>query len=384
MRLAINASRARSGGARTHLINFISALNPNQHGFEQVHVWTSDELLGSLPNPQWLIKHAPFKAKRSMLYQLWWERTQLSKKLIDNRCNILLNVDASTVCRFLPAVTMSRDMLSYEPGEMYRNGFSKSTLRLFIIKYLQNFSLRASSGVIFLTHYAGSIIQKSSGVLPNTTYIPHGVSETFRTYPLTKRHYDHKTDYEIECLYVSDIAPYKHQWHVVRAIKMLRDKGIKLKLTLTGGGNADGFTASHSRLKKEISLCDPGYNFVTILGYIDHKILPSILKKADIFIFASSCENMPNTLIEAMASTLPIACSNRGPMPEVLKDAGVFFNPENPMEISIAIEKLINDQNLRNSLALKAKGYSEEYSWGKCADETLKFLIEILSKSNKS
>ena len=383
MRLAINASRARSGGAKTHLVNFISALSPKFHGFNQVHVWTYDELSVSLPNPAWLIKHTPFKLKTSILYQLWWERTQLSRALIDNGCNILLNIDASTVCRFLPAITMSRDMLSYESGEMYRNGFSKSTLRLLIIKYLQNASLRSSSGVVFLTRYAGRIIQESSGVLPNVSYIPHGVSETFRINPFIRRDYDYGTDYNIECLYVSDIAPYKHQWHVVRAIKILRDQGIKLKLTLTGGGNADGFTASHNRLKKEISSSDPEHSYITRLGYIDHEILPSVLKKADIFIFASSCENMPNTLIEAMATGLPIACSNRGPMPEVLKDAGVFFNPEKAIEISSAIKKLIKNKNLRNSLALKAKSLSSEYSWKKCADETLKFIAETLLKSNK-
>ena len=35
---------------------------------------------------------------------------------------------------------------------------------------------------------------------------------------------------------------------------------------------------------------------------------------------------MPNTLVEAMASGLPIACSDRGPMPEVLGDGGVLFD----------------------------------------------------------
>ena len=50
-------------------------------------------------------------------------------------------------------------------------------------------------------------------------------------------------------------------------------------------------------------------------------------------IFASSCESSSCVLIENMASGLPIACSNRGPMPEVLKDGGVYFDPEKPIDI---------------------------------------------------
>ena len=68
--------------------------------------------------------------------------------------------------------------------------------------------------------------------------------------------------------------------------------------------------------------------------------MPEYLSKSNIFIFASSCENMPITLIEGMASGLPIACSDRGPMPEVLQDGGVYFNPEDCKSIVFAIEKL--------------------------------------------
>ena len=61
----------------------------------------------------------------------------------------------------------------------------------------------------------------------------------------------------------------------------------------------------------------------------------AVLKRAHLFVFASSCENMPNTLVEAMASGLPIACSDRGPMPEILRDGGTYFDPENEVTIVV-------------------------------------------------
>ena len=71
----------------------------------------------------------------------------------------------------------------------------------------------------------------------------------------------------------------------------------------------------------------------------------------DCVLFASSCENMPNILLEGMSSGLPIVCSNRGPMPEILKTAGEYFNPESIESICAAIMKLYNSVELRSSLA---------------------------------
>ena len=83
---------------------------------------------------------------------------------------------------------------------------------------------------------------------------------------------------------------------------------------------------------------------------------------------------MPNILLEAMASGLPIACSNRGPMPEVLGEAGVYFDPENAGSIASAILELIRSRDLRQRLAAAAFERARHYSWARCASETFDFL----------
>ena len=104
--------------------------------------------------------------------------------------------------------------------------------------------------------------------------------------------------------------------------------------------------------------------------------LPNHLAQADLFIFASGCENMPNTLVEAMAVGLPIACSNRGPMPEVLADGGVYFDPEDADSIAEAIEQIVQSPALRLAIAQRAKVLSQQYNWKRCADETWAFVAE--------
>ena len=54
--------------------------------------------------------------------------------------------------------------------------------------------------------------------------------------------------------------------------------------------------------------------------------------------------------MEAMAAGLPIASSYRGPMIEILKDGGIYFNPEGPDTILLALEEIIGDSKLRERL----------------------------------
>ena len=57
MILGINASRARSGGAKLHIFKIISNLNPILFDINKIHIWAEEDLLLQLPNKKWLQKH---------------------------------------------------------------------------------------------------------------------------------------------------------------------------------------------------------------------------------------------------------------------------------------------------------------------------------------
>lgn len=375
MILGFNACRARSGGAIAHLMGILHEVDPAKFGIRDVHVWSYSRLLAALPDVPWLKKHAPPELERSLVHQLWWERFSLPRELRKTDCSIVMNVDAGSVCRFRPAVTMSRDMLSYEPGEIERYGISKERLRLFALRHVQNASLKAADGAVFLTRYAARVIQQSCGPLRNIAHIPHGVGAAFQAIELNHS-WPMAGERAIRCLYVSNALPYKHQWNVVKAVAQLRQRGFNLQLELVGGGEG----RAQARLESQITVSDPDRAFVTQREFVPQHALPRILAQADLFVFASSCENMPNTLVEAMAAGLPIACSNRGPMPEVLEDGGVYFDPEEPDSIAAAIEDLIIDHDKRTRLAARAKELSRQYSWTRCARETFSFIAQIAER----
>ena len=376
--IGINASRNRSGGAKVHLIGILKDTDPLAHGISKVHVWSFKDLLDMLPNAPWLIKHNPPELERSLIHQLWWEYHSLPKEARRNNCDILLNTCAGSVCEFHPSVVMSRDMLPYEKKEMKRYGISLGRLRLIVLKFIQSRSMRRADGIIFLTDYAAKTVQKTTGEIHHFTVIPHGVGEAFKQ-TTAGGIWSKDQGAEIRCLYVSNALPYKHQWNIIRAIGHLRERGHNVSLLLVGGGTG----RAQRLLVKEMARIDPQRKFVKQTGFVEHDFIPKLLAAVDIFIFASSCENMPNTLVEAMAGGLPIASSNRGPMPEVMEDGGVYFDPENPKSISEAIEKIITNKELRMSIAARAKELSEKYSWVRCATETWKFLCTTVAKHNR-
>jgi glycosyltransferase involved in cell wall biosynthesis len=376
--LGIDASRNRSGGAVVHLVGMLSESDPANFGISKVHVWSYKELLDAIPNKPWLIKHNPQALEQSIIKQLWWQRFTFPVEVKRNACDIILNTDAGTISTVRPCVTMSRDMLSYEPGVIELFGLGKARLRLMLLRYMQNRSLRRADGTIFLTHYAARVIQQSCGPLKSIAYIPHGVGEAFKQ-STAINNWPETGARPIRCLYISNTEMYKHQWVVVSAIASLRNRGHNLTISLVGGGKGP----AQKLLQNTIATTDPQGSFVKQLEFLPQQELLNHLAQADLFIFASSCENMPNTLVEAMAVGLPIACSNRGPMPEVLADGGVYFDPADAKSIVAAIEQIIQSPALRLAIANRAKTLSLQYNWKRCANETWAFVVETFKKVHK-
>ena len=368
--VGIDASRNRSGGAVGRLAGVLGGGDPARHGINEVHVWAHRGLLDELPIAPWLVKHNPPALERSLPSEVWWQFWSLPHELRRHSCDVLFSMDAGTVSRFQPSVVMSQDMLSFEPKEMARYAYSRSYWRLVLLKHIQVRSLRRAAGRLFLTSYAASIMQRHTGPLANVRIIPHGIGENFRQQPSRDRWAEPSAP--IRCLYVSNVDLYKHQWQVVRAVAKLRRKGLPVQLVLVGRQSGRG-TELLTRVIAEEEAAD----FVERVEEVSHNAIPDYLAKADVFVFASSCENMPNTLIEAMAAGLPIACSNRGPMPEVLQDGGSYFDPEDPNSIAAALEVLLTDRERRRASAARARVLAAKYSWPRCADETWSFLAEV-------
>jgi len=372
--LAINASRARSGGATSHIIGLLKSIVNFSNNISRIHVWTYPELRERIEKHEKIIIHCPEKLKKNIFYQILWELKDLPKDFAANKCDILLNVDAGTFAKVKPCLTMSRDMLSYEDGVASLFGFSFQRIRIEALRYIQNNSLAYADTPIFLTHYASKVISKDCGNLNHHKIIPHGIGPEFKR----KHEYQKQEKKAIRCIYVSNLLPYKHHIELVEAFSILNtDSANNISVDLTIDLDSLSYSKYGQKLNKRIKELNIS-KYINFIGEKKHIQIPKLIEQYDIFLFASSCENMPNTLIEAMAMKMPIACSDRGPMPEVLRDAGVYFNPQSPESIASAILNLSRDINLRVEFSKKAYILSKNYSWDRCARETIHAIEETL------
>ncbi len=369
--IGIDCSRCRSGGSKAHIIGILSQLIPTQHDISYVHIWSYQSLLDCLPEKPWLIKHNHIFIEKNIATQLIWQFIILPFHLLILKCNILFTADSSSVCLFSPSVVLNQDILAYEPNIVKKYRFRSSYYRLICIKYIQNFCMKRASAVIFLSKYASKLVQKSTGKLPNFVHIPHGIDEEFRKNLKTSHNQLNKKNNEpIKFIYVSNTDIYKNQTVVVEAVSLLREAGYNIDLDLIGGGSGK----PQVKLKAMVKKCDPNNEFVKLRPFVKHSSIPKLLAKADVFVFASSVETWGITLAEAMAVGLPILCSNRSSLPEVLGDCGIYFDPESTLSLYNACLHLFSNPDLFYKLAKAARSRSSCYTWANCAKLTFDFI----------
>jgi glycosyltransferase involved in cell wall biosynthesis len=373
--VGIDATNLRGGGGVTHLVELLRIFQTEVHGFKRIVIWSSSATLRLLEDKPWLVKCNPPELDKGLLHRSLWQLLHLSQSAREAGCDVLFVPGGSYVGNFQPVVTMSQNLLPFEMPELRRYGWSFFTIKLLLLRLMQSRTFKKAEGVIFLTEYAREVVMKVTGKLRGkTSIVPHGLNPRFNSPPKIQHNITEYNDtHPYRVLYVSIIDEYKHQWHVVEAIAILRKKGLSIELDLVGPANPRVL----KRLNTTIDCVDAERHWAHYHGSIAFEELHHQYAQADLGLFASSCENMPNILLETMASGLPIACSNKGPMPEILGRAGIYFDPEQPDDIARALLELIESPQLRTDLSKLSYASAQQYSWQRCADETFRFLSAV-------
>ena len=373
--LGIDASNIRAGGGLTHLKEVLRNADPIKYNFEKVVIWSSEKTLSKIDDAEWLVKVTHPFLNKSFIWALLFQIFVLKKSAKEFECSLLFVPGGTFLCGFRPFVTLSQNMLPFELKEAFRFESVITRMRFLLLRMTQSLAFRRASGLIFLTQYAkNSIVKILSLKARNITVIHHGIDHRFAGKP--KAQYlasNYSLDNPYRLLYVSILTAYKHQWNVAEAVFKLSEDGFPIHLTLIGPKDSQGY----AKLMKVFKRYPESSSAVSYLGEIDHDALPNYYKDADAFVFASSCENMPIILVEAMSAGLPIASSNMGPMPEILSAAGIYFNPESVDDIYETLKKLFVDDRLRDDISNKSYSIATSYTWKNCADDSFSFLSKI-------
>lgn len=145
---------------------------------------------------------------------------------------------------------------------------------------------------------------------------------------------------------------YKAPDIVIKAIRILKSRGLDIKLTWLGGGK---FLEPMKSMASEFGVSDN----ISFLGNVGKEDIEYNLNEADLFIHVSRTEGLPRAIIEAMAKGLPVIGSNVGGIPELIDDEFIIA-PDDENKLADAIESImkapqIYEQNSARNLKESAR-----------------------------
>ncbi len=180
-------------------------------------------------------------------------------------------------------------------------------------------------------------------------------------------------------LYVGTLQPRKNLVRLVQAFAALlqsESPGLQsltsnLQLVLAGqkGWLYDDVFAEASRMGLD--------DRVVATGYVPSADLPALLSGALAFVFPSLYEGFGLPVLEAMACGTPVVCSNASSLPEVAGDAALLVDPKDTDALAGALRRIVTDEGLRRMLVERGLERVQQFSWRRCAQETLEVLEDV-------
>ena len=206
--------------------------------------------------------------------------------------------------------------------------------------------------------------------------INHGVEKVFFQKRKNYKIYNNKDlSNPFKIMYLSKFEGYKNHINLVRASYLLKKKGFNISLSLIG---------LHKDLIKNTKLLKLIDNFnnqfpklIELKKLQKHKDIKKIFNKFDLHVYPSICESFGIIILETIASSLPIICSNYGVFREILKEDTLYFNPLKDDDIANKIAIYIKNHKLRKQNTNKLRGTSKSFTWKKAGNQTFNILSEI-------
>ena len=132
-------------------------------------------------------------------------------------------------------------------------------------------------------------------------------------------------------------------------------------LTMIGPGKGDGSLAEVEALARKLSV----EHMVQFTGAIPKSEVAGALSKADIFINTTNIDNTPISVLEAMATGLPVVSTAVGGIPFVLENekTAMLVPPRDPVAMTSALERIMNEPELASTLSREARAFTERCDW---------------------
>jgi len=175
----------------------------------------------------------------------------------------------------------------------------------------------------------------------------------------------------------SALAPHKDHFTFIRTAALLIEKHTAMRFVIIGDG------PMRNEVQSEIDrngLAD----IIFLAGFRTN--VPELLPGLDIFLMTSKTEGLGTSILDAFAAGIPVVSTRAGGIPELVEDGltGLLADVGDHESLAQAVERLLNDQNLRNSIVKAAGAFVAESGFREMGQKTMNIYTQILLSETTS
>jgi glycosyltransferase involved in cell wall biosynthesis len=364
LRIAILALSAKSYGGDSYFRAILPALERYGEGAEFVVLAADERYRRYFTGTR--VRLATVQAPVHWARRFVWEQTVLPKVLRRLRVDVLYTANNVGVFRSrVPCVIAVRNM---EPLVPQLPG-TPATLRarLLLLRWLTRASVRRAARVVAVSQYVKETLLAQGARAERLDVIYHGVDDLEDEPPSEQEQTRAPVDYVAAA---GKFVRYANLTTLVAAYGRMRERGFAGELWFAGGSYDAGYEREIKALVRGLGL-DP---YVRFLGYVSRARLQSVIRGCRVFLFPSTLEACPFTLLEAMRRGAPIVATTAPPMPEFCRDAAMYVAPTDSDAFGDAAYELVKDEELAASLRIRARARAASFRW----EDSVRQLVHTL------
>jgi len=368
MRIAINAAdldHQRIDGTRIYIQNMLKNFGSLDKE-SQFLIYHKSEFNPELSFP--VFKNYKIK---NLSFPFWWTQTRFAWEIFREKPDVLWMPMHSLP--FLRSKKTKTVITIHDLAfKFFPQFFTKKDLRR--LNYFTDYAVRNADKLIAVSNSTKNDILKCYPKIneDKIKIIYHGYDKNLFNENISPEEIKKiNTKYQIlntrYLIYVGAIQPRKNIETLIEAYKIIKkEKGLEnLKLVVAG---------------------DLGWLYLPILekikstegviyaGKFKTKDLPALMRSAEVFVLPSLYEGFGLPAIEAMACGVPVVAADNSSLSEIVGQSGILYQPNNAARLAKALREILENSTLQNRLREKGLERARDFSWEKCAKETLEWL----------
>lgn len=306
----------------------------------------------------------------SVYLRYFWEQIILPFYVFRDKIDLLHSLGYVT-----PLITTAKKIVSILDINYKGHSNNMSASKRFLLGSMVNLSAMFCSKIITISEFSKRQIVKYTSTKNEKVIVTllSGSSDVLlediqKTKTLLQK-YNIFTNYIVA---FSSPSPHKNIERLIDAVSEILKNKSDLKLVLVGHQHKSEILIKRI---EEVNLQDK----VIFTGFVPDEDIQPLMANAKLFVFPSLYEGFGIPLLDAQACQVPVVSSNAGSLREVGGDAALYFDPENTIEMSDVISKVLESDSIASDIIKKGLRNRENFSWKETAQQTLDVYKKVLN-----